>query len=104
MIRSSEDLHLKGKVKSAATRGPGVSWLGSAPQVGVFSRFQYPTPPLSGGWTESYQARRYFAVRVAVDEALLLWAASRRRAKLPIPQWLYQVMAVGRLVSIVVKS
>jgi hypothetical protein len=43
-------------------------------------------------------------VRVAVDEALLLWAASRRRAKLPIPQWLYQVMAVGRLVSIVVKS
>ena len=46
MIRSSEGLHLKGKVKSAATRGPGVSWLGSAPQARVFIGFQYPTPPL----------------------------------------------------------
>ena len=36
-----------GKVKGAATRGPGVSWLGSAPQARVFSGFQYLTPPLS---------------------------------------------------------
>jgi hypothetical protein len=35
-----------GKVKSAATRGPGFSWPGSAPQAGVFSGFQYLTPPL----------------------------------------------------------
>jgi hypothetical protein len=35
-----------GKVKSAATRGPGGSWLGSAPRVGVFSGFQYLTVPL----------------------------------------------------------
>jgi hypothetical protein len=35
-----------GKVKSAATRGPGLSWPGSAPQAEVFSGFQYPTPPL----------------------------------------------------------
>jgi hypothetical protein len=35
-----------GKVKIAATRGPGSSWLGSAPQARVFSGFQYLTPPL----------------------------------------------------------
>jgi hypothetical protein len=34
-----------GKVKSAATRGPGFPWLGSAPQAGAFSGFQYLTPP-----------------------------------------------------------
>jgi hypothetical protein len=38
-----------GKVKSAATRGPGFSWPGSGPQAGVFSGFQYPTPPLTVG-------------------------------------------------------
>jgi hypothetical protein len=35
-----------GKVKSAATRGPGFSWPGSAPQAGAFSGFQYLTVPL----------------------------------------------------------
>jgi hypothetical protein len=35
----------EGKVKSAATRGPGVPWLGSVPQAGAFSGFQYLTPP-----------------------------------------------------------
>lgn len=35
-----------GKVKSAATRGPGLSWPGSAPQAGAFSGFQYLTVPL----------------------------------------------------------
>ena len=34
-----------GKVKSAATRGPGFSWPGSAPQAGAFSGFQYLAPP-----------------------------------------------------------
>ena len=36
-----------GKVKIAATRGPGSSWLGSASQAGAFSGFQYLTVPLS---------------------------------------------------------
>jgi hypothetical protein len=35
-----------GKAKIAATRGPGTPWLGFAPRAGVFSGFQYPTPPL----------------------------------------------------------
>ncbi len=35
-----------GKVKSAATRGPCLSCIGSAPQAGVFSGFQYLTVPL----------------------------------------------------------
>jgi hypothetical protein len=46
------------KVKSAAMRGPGFSWPGSAPQAGVFSGFQYLTVPLVG------EARR----REAVDK------------------------------------
>ena len=37
-----------GKVKSAATRGPGFSWPGSAPQAGAFSGFQYLAPPEVG--------------------------------------------------------
>jgi hypothetical protein len=37
-----------GKAKIAATRGPGTPWLGFAPRAGVFSGFQYPTPPLVG--------------------------------------------------------
>lgn len=38
-------MHQTGKIKSAATRGAGGSWLGSAPQAGAFSGFQYRTPP-----------------------------------------------------------
>ena len=45
MIRSLEGLASNGKVKSAATRGPGISWLGSVTQAGAFSGFQYLTPP-----------------------------------------------------------
>jgi hypothetical protein len=36
----------EGKVKSAATKGPGGSCLGSAPRAGAFSWFQYLTVPL----------------------------------------------------------
>jgi hypothetical protein len=39
-------LATNGKVKNAATRGPGFSWPGSAPQAGAFSGFQYLTVPL----------------------------------------------------------
>jgi hypothetical protein len=35
-----------GKVKNAATRGPGFPWPGSAPQAGAFSGLQYLTVPL----------------------------------------------------------
>ena len=35
-----------GKVKIAATRGPGSSWLGSAPRAEAFRGFQYLTVPL----------------------------------------------------------
>jgi hypothetical protein len=58
---------------------------------------------VSGGWTESYQARRYFAVRSVTDAALLLLIAGRQRAKLPIPKWVLPVVAVGVLVSVGVK-
>jgi hypothetical protein len=50
-----------GKVKSAATRGPGVSWLGSAPRAGVFSGFQYLTVPLG-------TSASGFAAEVAAEE------------------------------------
>ena len=41
------ELASNGKVKSAATRGPGFPWPGSAPRAGAFSGLQYLTPPLS---------------------------------------------------------
>ena len=49
-----------GKVKSAATRGPGSSWPGSAPQAGVFSGFQYLTPPLAVYPEEAINGHRAF--------------------------------------------
>jgi hypothetical protein len=45
-----------GKVKSAATKGPGSSWLGSASQAGAFSGFQYLTPPEHADMTIKEQA------------------------------------------------
>jgi hypothetical protein len=57
----------------------------------------------SGGWTESYQARWYFAARVITDEALLLWIGSRSRAGLPIPRWVLPVVVAGGLASMYVK-
>ena len=57
----------------------------------------------SGGWTESYQARRYFGVRVVTDAALQFWIARRSRAKAPLPKWVLPVVAAGFLVSISVK-
>jgi hypothetical protein len=54
---------------------------------------------VSGGWTESYQARKFFLVRTMMDAALLFWLASRRRAMLPFPRWVSPVMVVGALAS-----
>jgi hypothetical protein len=58
---------------------------------------------VSGGWTESYQARRYFTVRTAMDAPLLFRLASRSRAKLPTPRWIFPVVVAGLLVSIGIK-
>jgi len=51
------------KVKSAATRGPGVSWPGSAPRAGVFSGFQYLTPPEAVYPQEAINGHRAFIAR-----------------------------------------
>lgn len=56
-----------------------------------------------GGWTESYQARKFFLVRTVLDAVLLFWLVGRRRAMLPVPRWVSLVMAVGALASIGVK-
>ncbi len=52
-----------GKVKSAATRGPGGSWPGFAPQIGVLSGFQYPTPPLAVYPEEAISGHRALIAR-----------------------------------------
>ena len=65
MIRPSEGLASNGKVKSATTRGPGFSWPTSAAQAGVFSGFQYPTPPLR--IANRTVAEEYFAVSEKVE-------------------------------------
>jgi len=59
---------------------------------------------VSGGWTESYQARRYFTVRVFADLMLSLWISNRVRNKLPIPGWVLPVVIGGFLLSIGVKT
>ena len=50
---------------------------------------------VSGGWTESYQARRYFVVRVVTDTGLLAWMARRSRAERPMPRWVFPVVIAG---------
>jgi hypothetical protein len=54
---------------------------------------------VSGGWSESYQARRYFAVRLAVDIPLLLWMAGRSRTGRPLPGWMSPVVVAGSAVT-----
>jgi hypothetical protein len=39
----------------------------------------------SGSWSKSYQVRRFFTFRTAVDLALMLGISGRVRAKMPIP-------------------
>jgi hypothetical protein len=58
---------------------------------------------VSGGSTESYQARKFFLVRTMMDAALLFWLASRRRAKLPIPRRVSPMFVVGALASMGLK-
>jgi hypothetical protein len=58
---------------------------------------------VTGGWTESYQARRFFAVRAVMDEMVLLWTARRSRAKATLPGWVFPVTTAGALASLGVK-
>jgi len=57
----------------------------------------------SGSWTESYQVRRFFGVRVAVDMALMLWLGGRERAKRSVPGWVLLMVAGGVVVGFGVK-
>lgn len=59
---------------------------------------------VSGGWTESYQARRYFTVRTVMNVPLSFWLASRSRANLPTPRWVSPVVVGGLLLSIGVRE
>lgn len=58
---------------------------------------------VSGGWTESYQARKYFAVRVVTDAALMFWMARRSRAGQPMPRWVFPVVVAGSVATMGVR-
>ena len=64
-----------GKVKIAATRGPGSSWPGSAPQAGAFSGFQYLTPPLHAVPDAEARTRAMMNARWTARPALAAVAA-----------------------------
>jgi len=57
----------------------------------------------SGSWSESYQVRRFFTFRAAMDLALILGISGRVRAKMPIPKSVVVLLVVGVLASIGVK-
>jgi hypothetical protein len=38
-------------------------------------------------WGESYQTRRVFGARAAMDAAFMIWLSSRNRANRPVPRW-----------------
>jgi len=57
----------------------------------------------SGSWSESYQVRRFFTFRTAMDLALMLGISGRVRAKLPIPNSVVVLLVPGALASIGVK-
>jgi hypothetical protein len=50
-------------------------------------------------WGESYQTRRVFRARVAMDVAFMAWLSHRNRVGLPVPRWVrlvaYAVIAVS---------
>jgi hypothetical protein len=59
---------------------------------------------VSGGWSESYQARWYFAFRAAVDVPLMYWLAIRSRMNLPTPRWVLPAVIGGALLTMGVKT
>jgi hypothetical protein len=57
---------------------------------------------VTGGWTESYQARRYFPAAAVLDAGVLAWLARRPHAK-PIPQQVFPALAAVHLLTVGVK-
>ena len=58
----------------------------------------------SGSWTESYQVRRFFTARTAMDIPLMVFIGSRRRRNIPLPGWVLPVVIAGSLATIGVKT
>jgi hypothetical protein len=58
----------------------------------------------SGSWTGSYQSRRFFTVRTAMDIPLMFFIASRSRRKLPVPGWVWPVAVLGFVATVAVKT
>ena len=56
---------------------------------------------VSGGWTESYQVRRFFGVRAYASVALMFWLAGRSRANLPLPRWVTPYVILSSLVTVI---
>jgi Lecithin retinol acyltransferase len=55
----------------------------------------------SGGWTESYQVRRFFGIRAYMNAAFLMWLSARSRAKLPMPAWVAPVAITSVTLSFI---
>ena len=58
----------------------------------------------SGSWSESYQTRRFFTIRTAMDIPLMLYIASVGRRNRPIPRWVWIVAICGFAATIAVKT
>jgi lecithin:retinol acyltransferase len=58
----------------------------------------------SGSWSESYQTRRFFTVRTAMDIPLMFYIAIRSRRNLPLPGWVAPVVILGIAASVAVKT
>jgi hypothetical protein len=58
----------------------------------------------SGSWSESYQARRFFVARLAMNVPLSLFISSRSRRNLSLPGWLRPVVVVGTAATVAVKT
>lgn len=57
----------------------------------------------SGSWSESYQARRFFVARRAMNVPLWFFISSRSRRNLPLPGWVTPVVVAGTAATVAVK-
>jgi hypothetical protein len=57
----------------------------------------------SGSWSESYQARRFFTARLAMNIPLMFFISSRSRKNLPLPGWVRPVVVAGTAATVAVK-
>lgn len=58
---------------------------------------------VSGGWTESYQTRKFFLARVVMNMAFMFLHGRRNSANLPVPRWVLGLVATGAAVSLGVR-